>query len=170
MSGTLTAATGVNIGSGSAGKKYARQSTPKTLSGGSASWTFNWNAPTTALGDKITFYFVSLCANGNGNNSSDNAIKSSKSVVLMSTSADFEPNSLTALKFFPTLVQNHTLHIELLEAQKGLISVYDMSGKMRLQQSLSSVNNVDVNSLSKGPYLAQILADGKITTKKFVVE
>ncbi len=170
MCGSLTAGTGVNIGTGLAGKKYARQSTPKTLSNGSTSWTFTWKAPTTASGNKTTFYFVSLCANGNGNNSGDNALQSSKTVVLQTTSPAIEPASEAAVRFFPTLVQNNTLHIELLEAADGQITVFDLSGKIVLQQELTTVNDLTVNNLSKGIYTAHILADGKIATKKFVVE
>ncbi len=170
MCGTLTAGSGVNIGSGIANKKYARQSSPRTLSNGSTSWTFTWKAPATALGDKATFYFTSLCSNNNGQKTGDNAIQSNKTVVLRTTSAAIEPAKEAAVKFFPTLVQNNTLYIELLEAETGQITVFDLSGKMVLQQDLKTVNDLTVNGLAKGIYTAHILAEGKIATKKFVVE
>lgn len=170
MCGTLTAGTGVNIGTGSAGKKYARQSTPKTLSGGSTSWNFTWKAPATASGNKVNFYFVSLCANGNGNKTGDNAIPSTKSVVLQTTSAAQEPSLNAAVKFYPTLVKNNSLHIELLDAAQGKLRVFDLNGRMVMEQALTSVNEVDVNALAKGLYTAQILAAGKSSTQKFVVE
>lgn len=171
MSGTLTAGTGVSIGSGNPiSKKYARQSSPKTLSGGSTSWSFSWKAPATASGDKITFYFVSLCANGDGGKTGDNALQSTKSVVLQATSAANEPAREAAVKFYPTLVQNNTLHIELLEAQSGQITVFDMNGKTVLQETLSVVTDLNVNDLPKGIFTAQIVANGKNTTRKFVVE
>lgn len=170
MCGTLTAGTGVNIGSGTAGKRYARQSAPKNLSNGSTSWTFTWKAPATASGNKATFYFVSLCSNNNGAKTGDNVLQANRSVVLQTTSPVTEPNALTALKFFPTLVQNHVLNIELLEEEKGQITVVDFSGKTVLQQTLSKVNQLNVSALPKGMYNASIVAGGKMAAKKFVVE
>jgi len=170
MCGTLTAGTGVNIGSGTANKKYARQSSPRTLSGGSASWTFTWKAPASASGDKATFYFTSLCSNNNGQKTGDNAIQSNKMVVLRTTSTSIEPAQEAAVKFFPTLVQNNMLHLELLEAESGQIKVFDLNGKIVLQKNLTAVNDLNVNDLAKGIYTAHIIAAGKIATKKFVVE
>ncbi|MFZ4477764.1 MAG: choice-of-anchor V domain-containing protein, partial [Saprospiraceae bacterium] len=158
MSGTFTAGTGVSIGSGTAGKKYARQSSPKTLTGGAASWTFSWKAPTVASGNKATFYFVSLCANNNGGKTGDNVVQATKTVVLKSTSAANEPSTEAAVKFFPTLVQQNTLNIELLDAEKGEITIFDMNGKLTLQQKLSRINVLNVHDLPKGIFTAQILA------------
>jgi hypothetical protein len=45
-----------------------------------------------------------------------------------------------------------------------------MNGKMVLQQKLSNVNVLNVNDLPKGIFTARIVADGKIATRKFVVE
>jgi len=170
MSGTLTAGTGVSIGSGTAGKKYARQSAPKTLSGGSASWNFTWTAPATASGNKITFYFVSLCANNANGKSGDNAIQANKSVVLQGTSSANEPTREAAVKFYPTLVQQNTLHIELLEALSGQLLIFDLNGKLVRNTTLSAVNDLNVNDLPKGMFTAQILANGKSIAKKFIVE
>ncbi len=80
MAGTLTAGTGVNIGTAANGRKYARQASPHTLSGGSTSWNFTWKAP--ATGDSITFYYVSLCANNNGHEDGDNVLVANKGVVV----------------------------------------------------------------------------------------
>jgi hypothetical protein len=170
MSGTLTAGTGVNIGSGTAGKQYARQSAPKNLIGGSTSWSFSWKAPATASGNKISFYFVSLCANNAGGKSGDNVIQANKSVVLQSTSASKVPFQEAAVKFYPTLVQQNTLHIELLDATTGQILIFDLNGKLLLNRTLSATNDLNVNDLPKGLFTAQILVNGKSIAKKFIVE
>lgn len=170
MSGTLTAGTGVSVGSGAAGKKYARQSSPKTLSGGATSWTFTWKAPATASGNIITFYYVSLCANGNGQKTGDIAIQGNKIVTLMTPSSVSNTSLEAAVKFYPTLVQNNSLHIELLEADKGELLVFDLNGKLVLQQALSTINDLNVDGLEKGIFTAQIRVNDKSTTKKFVVE
>lgn len=170
MSGTLTAGTGVSVGSGAAGKKYARQSSPKTLSGGATSWSFTWKAPATASGNIITFYYVSLCANGNGQKTGDIAIQGNKIVTLQSTSAVSNASADNLVKFYPTLVQSNRLHIEVLESGNSEVLIFDMNGKLVLQQALSTTNDLNVNQLERGIYTAQIRVNEKSTTKKFVVE
>lgn len=170
MSGTFTNGTGTSIGTGSASKKYIRQSTPKTLSNGSTAWSFTWKAPTTASGNKVSFYFVSLCANGNGNKSGDNVLQSNKTVVLKTTSPTFEPMQQADIAFYPTLVQNNSLHIELKDAANGTLTIFDMNGKKVMQTALNAVNDLELNGLAKGIYTAGITAGGKVATRKFVVE
>ena len=77
--GTFTAGTGTSIGLVGS-KQYVRQSQVKIMSAGSTSWTYTWKAPATLANSPITFYFVSLAANGDGGTSSDNVLKSSKAV------------------------------------------------------------------------------------------
>ncbi len=170
MCGTLTAGTGVSIGSGAAGKKYARQSSPKLLSNGSTSWTFTWKAPASASGNKATFYFVSLCANNNGQKTGDNVLVSSKPVVFQTTSATGEPAQEAAVTFFPTLVQENQIQVNLLEAKIGRLQVFDNSGKLVLEQNLEQENTVNTNSLPKGLYNALIESEGKKVVKKFLVQ
>lgn len=173
MSGTFTApnGSGVNIGSGAGTKRYARQSTPKNLTGGAASWTYTWKAPTTAAGDKATFYYVSLCANGTGNSSGDNVLQASKSVVLKTASANQDLLEPSAYSFYPTLVTNGTLYVEIKEAaDQGQIVVYSTVGKVVKRQALNSFNQLDVSHLSPGAYTAQIQVGDKTALQKFIVE
>ncbi len=170
MCGVLTAGTGVSIGTGIQSKKYARQSSPKNLVNGSTSWSFTWKAPATASGNKATFYFVSLCSNNNGQKTGDNVIQANKSVVLQATSAANEVIKEAAVQFFPTLVQQNTVQVDLLESETGQITVFDMNGKTVMQQGLNKNNVLNFSTLSKGIYTAHIQTAGKMATKKFVVE
>ncbi|MBL7808507.1 MAG: T9SS type A sorting domain-containing protein, partial [Saprospiraceae bacterium] len=170
MCGTLTAGAGVNIGSGAAQKKYARQSSPKLLSNGTASWSFTWKAPATASGNKATFYFVSLCANNNGQKTGDNVLVSTKPIVFQTTSASAEPKQEAAVSFFPTLVQQNVIQINLLEDEKGRLQIFDNQGKIVLEQVLAKDNTVNTNPLPKGLYTALIETEGKKAVKKFIVQ
>ncbi len=172
MCGTFTApnGSGVNIGSGAGTKRYARQSSPKTLSAGSASWTYSWKAPTTAAGNKATFYYVTLCANGTGNSSGDNVLQASKSVVLKAASANQDVLETSAYTFYPTLITNGTLFIEIKEADQGQLIVYNTQGKIVKKQVIASYNQLDVSHLLSGAYTAQIQVNDKIAIKKFIVE
>ena len=89
--GKFSNVTGTSIAT-NVGREYIRQSNAKTFTD-TVSWTFNWTAPATlTMGDSITFYFASLCANNDGGTSGDNAVKNSRTVILKS-STDIEETS-----------------------------------------------------------------------------
>lgn len=169
MCGTfsIVANSGVNIGS-SGTKRYPRQSTPKTLSGGSASWTINWKAPATASGNKATFYFASLCANGNGQRTGDNVVTGQKTVVLGTTSPAFEPADESVVRVFPSLAKD-LLQVELYEAAQGELLITSLKGDLVQQTSLNASNRVDISALTPGIYVARVKAGSKMAVRKFVV-
>lgn len=169
MCGTLTAGAGSSIGTSTNGRKYARQSSPKNLSNGSVSWTFIWKAPASAANNSATFYFVSLAANGNGQNSGDKVLAATKAVVLKTSTPAHEPSGAEQVKLYPTLVQG-VLNIDLLEAASGQLAVLDMSGKTMLQMPLVATNKLDVSHLPRGTYLAHLTIGGKSSIRKFIVE
>lgn len=168
-SGTLTNGTGTSIGTNaSLGRKYIRQSTPKNLSNGSVSWTFTWKAPASASGNLCKFYFVSLCANGNGNNSGDKVLTGTKNVVMKTTSATHEaPEAAKAWLDFNAPLGAKVLNVNLLNAEKGQMYVYDLQGRRAMQVALSAQNQISTLDLPAGIYLAQVAIEGHATTIKF---
>lgn len=173
MSGTFTApqGSGVSIGSGANSKKYPRQSSPKTLSNGAAAWTFTWKAPATIVGDTATFYFASLCANGNGEKDGDNVLTSKKRVVLKApVSASGEANAPAKAKVFPTVVQNGEIFVQLEESEQGIAKIFDNKGNLVSTHALSQNTRLNVSALSRGIYSIQIAADQKIAVKRIVVQ
>ena len=166
-SGTLTNGTGTSIGtSNSTGRKYIRQSSAKTLSGGSTGWTFTWKAPATAAEDKCTFYFVSLCANGNGNNSGDNVLVSNKSVVMKAVSSASEPGDHASnwIEFRP---YPERLTISLLKQTEGYLDIYDMQGRVVRTDRLGPESQISTEQLEPGVYIARIRAGGKVFAARF---
>lgn len=167
-SGTLTNGTGTSIGtSNSTGRKYIRQSSPKTISGGSAGWTFTWKAPATAAEDKCTFYFVSLCANGNGNNSGDNVLVANRSVVLKAVSSANEPDE-TSINWVAFMAMPVRLDISLLESASGYLDIYDLQGRIVQTSQLNAVNQIATDILVPGIYIARVQAGGKVFAARFV--
>ena len=165
--GTLASATGVNIVTANT-RQYARQSTPRNLSGGSASWTFNWTAPNTASGQQARFYFTSLCANNNGQKTGDNVLTGSKPIVLVSgTSAVQAFLTAAHVKIYPTQVLD-VLYLELLNVPQGRLSVYDTTGRLVLEQQLAVNNTIDVSRLMKGTYVADVQTSTGRISRKFV--
>lgn len=165
--GTLTAGTGSNVGTFSS-RQYVRQSTPKVLSGGSASWTFSWKAPATLAADSLRFYFVSLAANGNGNNSGDVVLKSSKKIILGATSASHEPDNAALVQLYPNPAVLF-VQIKLPTVSHGALSLYNAAGALVLEKELNSDNQLDISGLPRGIYLAKILIGEKVVSRQLVV-
>lgn len=168
--GTLGNGTGVNIATAS-GRQYARQSSAKTMSNGMGSWNFTWTAPTTLTGDSIKFYFVSLCANGNGNRTGDNVLVSSKKVHFKTaTSAAIDPEANHLVRLFPNPAHS-SVRVQLAESQSGAITVFDSNGRKVLQSDLQSADNeLNITLLPSGLYTAEIHFGQRIAVKQLIVE
>ncbi len=57
-------------------------STPQGLSSGTASWTFNWTAPTAGAPANVVFYYVGNAANGTGGTSGDAILTGNSSTIV----------------------------------------------------------------------------------------
>jgi len=165
--GTLTAGSGSNVINAS-GRTYIRHSNFKTLSAGSTSWSFKWKSPAIAANNKVTLYFASLAANGNGNETGDNALTGSKSFVFTFPTATNEHNVESEVNMFPNpagkLVQLT------IPAESGLIELYNLDGKLCLKQAITKKSDLDVAGLEKGIYISKISYDQKTITKKLIVQ
>ena len=166
--GTITAATGVSVAT-SGGKQYARQSTPKSLSGGSASWTFNWKSPATLANPQIRFYYSMLCANGNGNDSGDNVLVGADTVSLRTiVSSSSEP--ISPVWFTHSIDQSaKQLRISLLDASRGSLQLFHLNGQLMLDETLSSDQVISTATLKSGIYIANISAGGRSESVKLFI-
>ncbi|MBL7813434.1 MAG: T9SS type A sorting domain-containing protein [Saprospiraceae bacterium] len=166
--GTFTNGTGTSIGA-TGGKQYIRQSQVKIMTGGSASWTFTWKAPATLTNAPITFYFVTLAANGDGGTSNDNVLKSSKVVRLKTTTSNKDVANSIAVNVFPNPTKD-VLNIELNDTQKADLTLTDINGRILIMKNLTEkVNKINIAHLSSGIYNAQIQSNGKSVSKKIVI-
>lgn len=170
MSGSLISpqGSGVNIGSTSNGRKYARQASPKLASQGAMTWNFQWKAPATG-GVSATFYYVSLCANNNNGKTGDNVVQATKQVYIKSASVATNTPEVLNARIYPTLA-NDVLNIELEEGFEGNFILFSMEGKPAMQASLKSSNTLDISQLPKGVYTAHISGKGRSKVQKIVVE
>ncbi len=171
-SGTFTNGTGTS-NTTSNGRRYIRQSSPHTLSGGSTSWTFTWNAPTTVTTEQVTFYFVSLCANGNGGKTGDNVFQATHSVVLQApvpTAIDDAQATADKLQIISTnngRVISITLNDNAMD--KAQVNLFDLNGKIVLQQALNNNTQIDLSQLPDGIYIVQV-SDGKSRLSQKIVK
>lgn len=154
--GTLAAGAGCSIGS-AGGRQYVRQSSPRTLTNGATSWTFNWTAPETVTGDSIHFYFSTLCANGNGQKSGDNVLVGVKLVVLPAiVSAVGDVSAKPKLLLSPNPASNF-LNID--SPQPGQLQIMDIGGRLMLQTAIEGKAKLDVAHFQDGLYFVKF--DGK---------
>lgn len=172
--GTLATASGVSIGTASggglSGRKYARQSSPHTLSGGATSWTFNWTAPATITTDSIKFYFASLAANGNGQKSGDNVLLGSKTVAIVApVIIGIESIAQSGIKLYPTAASDR-VNITLPKHQNAIVKLYDLQGKQLIKQNFMDETVLDVEPLSAGVYIVYIEMNGKQFSQKITVQ
>jgi Secretion system C-terminal sorting domain len=168
--GAFTVGTGTSIGLAGT-KQYMRQSQVKILSMGSTSWTFTWKAPTTltAASSPITFYFVTLAANGDGGTSGDNVLKSTKSVRFRGTTNSKDIQNTMAVNVYPNPTKDF-LNIELGETPNAQLTLVDINGRVLLIKNLTEKSNkINIAHLSKGIYNAQIQAGDKLVSKKIAV-
>ena len=119
--------------------------------------------------DSLHFYFVSLAANGNGNESGDKVLKSSKKIVFKATSASHEPDDAALVQMFPNPAVRF-VQIKLPTVSGAALSLYNAAGKLVLEKELSGTNQLDVSNLPRGLYVAKILIGEKIVTRQLVVE
>ncbi len=165
--GTISSASGVNVTTANS-RQYARQSSPKTFAANSdsVSWTFNWKAPATMANNHATFYFVSLCANGDGNKTGDNVLVSTRGVTLSSLTA-IEEIEKPSVAIFPTQVTD-MLHVQLKQAVKGQVRISNLQGKNLLQTSISDQLDISMAEFGPGIYLVQVSAGTFQFTQKII--
>ena len=168
--GDLTAGTGTSIEL-SSGKQYIRHSPAKTMSGGKASWTFDWKAPATLTNANktVTFYYISLGANANGSDTGDNAFKSTTTAAFKSGVGTKDVSDAIAVNVFPNPAKDF-LVIELKDNANVVLTLTDINGRMLLKNNLTeNVSKINIAFLSAGLYNAQVQSGDKIVSKKIVI-
>ena len=166
-SGTLIVGSGTNVATNNQNaRQYVRQSIKKTLSGGATSWSFTWKAPSTASGNKTTFYYVALGANDNDNKTGDKHFTGSKPVTLKTT-VNTSEELAGKIKLFPTLASS-VLTLELGDLDGVQAQLFDAQGKLVRQQALQGrTPQIDISALATGQYFLHLQHEGRTAVKRF---
>lgn len=170
--GSFTAGTGSNIQT-SSGKEYINHS-----GGTLSSWTFDWTAPFTAVGD-VTFYLASNVANGNGVTSGDE-IYLTELVLAQASAVGMEESLLVNANFNVTL-NSHSNEINLHYISNGQAKisakVYNVNGKEIFAKQLgNSLQGENINTiklkkqLPTGVYLVMLEINSEYFTKKLFLQ
>lgn len=161
--GTFVRGTGTSVGVGRTfSRHYIRQSSPKLLNNGETSWDFQWTSPASlTTGDSVYFYFVSLAANGTGNQNGDNVLRDSKAYYFQSnpSSTSSEKKSFE-IKIFPTVVEDYLI-IEKMPWQTAELTIIDGYGREVFKKSnVSKETSINPGCISSGAYYL-VLHSGK---------
>jgi hypothetical protein len=78
-------------------------------------------------------------------------------------------NTIAGLNMYPNPVSKGTLHITSNSSEAKSVSIYDLLGKQVLNTKTSN-NTVNVSSLKAGSYIVKITEEGKIDTKKLIIQ
>ncbi|MEP7197855.1 MAG: choice-of-anchor V domain-containing protein [Saprospiraceae bacterium] len=165
--GTLKNGTGTSIASIN-GKEYIRQSTPQKLTGGQASWTFEWTAPASITsGDSIKFYFVSLAASNSQDERGDNAFLGSRKVIFNRTTEVSNQNLVQKIQVYGN---NQSIVIQSSELIKS-IRILDLNGlEVKKIQLYQLTPEQILMPVVDGIYIVQIeTQSGSKIAKKLVV-
>jgi hypothetical protein len=148
-------------------RNYIGQSTPKNLAAGATSWTYSWKAPTTLTTDKLSFYFVTLAANGNGKESTDNSFTGSKTVYFKTATPTSEVQADQFVRCYPNPVVSD-LNIDLIQGSTGEVSIYDFMGKKLSTTELLASNKLAMSHISAGRYIIDMTINGQHFSKRIV--
>lgn len=157
--GTWIAGTGSSVSG-----KYIKQSAKKT--GASATWSFQWTAPTTAT--TVTFYGSFNYANNN-NNSLGDVIKTSSVTYVANPTGINENNNIISVSVFPNPT-SETLFVTSNETfSQGII--YSVDGKLAktISEQELVAKTISVNELPSGVFYLLISSkSNKSYTTKFI--
>ncbi|MBL7898371.1 MAG: hypothetical protein JNJ99_07535 [Crocinitomicaceae bacterium] len=167
--GTFTAGTNYGITNAS-GRQYVRQ----TVSDGITSWTFNWTAPSSDMGD-LTLYYAFNKSN-NSDNSSGDIIYLGQMTI---SSATF--NTITSIEqaneqlniVFNSL--NNELHLDFYQQRDApvILQLIDMNGKLLYNENigiLSEGKNHIMRSIPSefdhGIYIFSLIVGNEVYDRK----
>lgn len=150
------------------GRQYIRQARAVLLANGNVSWTFDWTAPSNLTsGDTIRFYFVSLAANNNDNESGDNVLINAKTVSFNANLAIAELKESDVYEFF---ISNSELTVNP-KSDLNSLQISNLNGAEVHKSFHLQTNQIVKLELESGIYiLSPEHKSGKKYSRKIFVE
>lgn len=142
-----------------AGREYIEHRVPKLfVSGGPATWSFNWTSPASAGRDTIRFFFIGNFCNGNGGSSGDVAFAGVRVFR-------FGPDTTTltrpspsgpALRIYPNPAADWVRISGADEAATLEVELTDNSGRLVRTTVLAADEPLWLGDLTSGTYLLRL--------------
>tara|TARA_B100000683_G_scaffold264163_1_gene293355 strand:+ start:75 stop:887 length:813 start_codon:yes stop_codon:yes gene_type:complete len=145
------------------GKSYAGHK--DALSAGVSSWTLNWVAPSTNIGN-VTFYASGNAVNGQQNVAGDNVYTSSETISApTTTSLDFMKKN--ELRVYPNPVTD-CVNVTISETLDK-IQILDFNGGLLIEKNNPKMPiKVNLSRFENGVYLFKATKNGKNWTEKII--
>lgn len=170
QAGTLAAGPNTSIIS-EGGRQYIRHS----ASEGMGSWTFDWTAPATNVGE-LTAYYVMNKSNSSESSSGDEIFLGSTAIPPFNVSITENPLEKAYKVSYNNLTKQVSLNYSLFDNAKVVLNVQDLSGK--LIQSVDfgykaagdyseqvTMNNGDIN----GMYVVSLFINNRVLNRKLMI-
>lgn len=171
FTGTLSTIMGetVNVAKDNVTQRtYARQSAAKFFNAGEAKWRFNWTAPATLPTDSLSFYFVGLMANGDGEKTKDNVIANKKRFYFkVPVGTEDEQLKNADVQFIQT-----SNFITITGTDAGQISslrLLSLNGTTSHLMISNDLNIIPISHLKSGLYIVQYQFREKLFSKKIII-
>jgi hypothetical protein len=171
--GTFTSGTNYGVTT-SAGRQYARQN----VSAGVTSWTINWTAPATDVGD-LTLYYAFNKSN-NANNSSGDIIYLGQfniASAVFNTITAQEKTDQQIVMWYDQLTSSLNYNFTLDESADIMLQVQDLSGKLIYQEKSGMYAPGDYqNSIlltakpQAGIYIVSLFVDNLVFNRKIRID
>jgi hypothetical protein len=171
--GSFTAGTGSNIQT-SSGKEYINHSNASV-----SSWTFDWTAPATDVGD-VTFYLASNKANGDNSTSGDDIYLSELLISAASSSNVEQLSALSNSDFNISFnASSNEINLDYIASVSGKVTVkvFNIKGEeITMKKFGNSSQGKNFNhlklrrQLSTGVYLVTLGINSEYFTKKLFVQ
>lgn len=164
--GTNSATTSSN------GREYIHQ----TASSGISSWSFDWNAPATDMGN-LTIYYSYNRSNDNGATSSDVIYLGQEMLTVDPTASLTSHQKLDhAFKAYVNNDGQLVLNYQTLDYSNVVLNLIDMSGKLVYREELGSKNpghqsaQIDLSRINQsGVYFVSLLINNEVVNRKIML-
>jgi hypothetical protein len=164
--------TGVQVLTGSAGKKYVTH----TTSGNSMTqWGFQWTAPATNVGD-VTFYLATNKTNANGNTTGD-VIRTSEHMIGSVVGVDEKAAKMELSVGYNSNLNSLTVNYTALSAGSSSLNLTDISGKSVFFEGVGETaigeNKKSVklpSDLKAGIYIVHLNVNNSFASKKIYIQ
>ena len=147
---------------------YITQKSTSFTFSGTASWSYNWTAPTTGLGP-VTFYGAMLVGDGFADMDNDSVLVSNLVVTESTTSGIQQMLSESNISVYPT-ISNGTFTINNAENNSYDLSVYNVAGEKVYGKTVSSkLETLNLN-VTSGLYFVNIKSGNTNILKKIIIQ
>ena len=130
-------------------------------------YSFSWTAPTIGTGE-VTFYAAVNAANGNGSSQGDVIYLTSQAVSeeIITGIGDVVAHDFS---IYPNPATD-VLNISFPDGDIGLMSIFNVTGKLMRSETVNDGSQFSLTELSKGVYFVMVSSNGNTFKEKLIIK